>query len=438
MSGFLGSLANAATSNLPKLPSLDLSAPGDWHKTLRAASFRGVPFFVEEATNEGGRRIATHEFPLRDDPYTEDLGRAAQRFRFRAFVVGDDYMDRRDALLKACQDNATAGTLIHPYLGERKVRAGVVRWTETKREGGAAAFDLEFIQDGVQPKPAASTDTVSGLLAGLAKFLPLVKAAYATISLAIRNPGYLLGFAETIVGSFVGDLLGLPAGTIAGLQSLITGLIGNAGNDPVLANAITNLFTGAANNAALIASPLTPVSDPITGTSFTPPPSADLTGGLAQFATWGATLPAPTAPSSTQQALLAQQQVAIVTLIQASAVSAILQCYAQIDFPSADAANKALNQVLYFLDMQADLAANAGLDDLYRGWRGVTALAVADLTTRAQQLPRLATYSVQAIRPSLALAQRLYGDASRADELAELNAVTHPGFMPLAGFRLVP
>ena len=85
---------------------------------LRPASFRGVPFVVDVAAGEGGRRIVTHEFPLRDQPYTEDLGRAAQRHRIRAFVIGDDYQDKRDALLAACQDKNTAGTLVHPFLGD--------------------------------------------------------------------------------------------------------------------------------------------------------------------------------------------------------------------------------------------------------------------------------------------------------------------------------
>lgn len=103
-----------------------LGALGSWRLGLRAASFRGVGFWVNTSGGVGGRRLAVHEYPLRDDAYTEDLGRRAQRFRLRAFVVGDDYMDQRDALLSACQDLPTPAVLVHPYLGEITDRKSVV------------------------------------------------------------------------------------------------------------------------------------------------------------------------------------------------------------------------------------------------------------------------------------------------------------------------
>ena len=145
MSDFLASAGSALTGALGGFPNLSAGSA-----VLRPASFRGVPFVVDVAAGEGGRRIVTHEFPLRDQPYTEDLGRAAQRHRIRAFVIGDDYQDKRDALLAACQDKNTAGTLVHPFLGERQCRSGLLRWSESKDRGGYAAFDIDFVEDGKQ------------------------------------------------------------------------------------------------------------------------------------------------------------------------------------------------------------------------------------------------------------------------------------------------
>ncbi|HHG0355951.1 TPA: DNA circularization N-terminal domain-containing protein, partial [Escherichia coli] len=46
-----------------------------WKDRLQGASFRGVPFKVEEESAGTGRRVETHEYPNRDKPYTEDLGK---------------------------------------------------------------------------------------------------------------------------------------------------------------------------------------------------------------------------------------------------------------------------------------------------------------------------------------------------------------------------
>jgi len=47
------------------------------------------------------------------------------------------------------------------------------------------------------------------------------------------------------------------------------------------------------------------------------------------------------------------------------------------------------------------------------------------------QLPRYVGYQMQAVMPTLYLAQRIYGDASRAEEIAAENGVIHPAFCPV-------
>ena len=103
-----------------------------------------------------------------------------------------------------------------------------------------------------------------------------------------------------------------------------------------------------------------------------------------------------------------------------------------------DAALEMPGLLCQLIDQRSVDAADAGLDDLYRGWQAVAAIAVQDITQRAQQLPRLASYSLPGSLPSLTLAQRLYGDAARADELVALNNVPHAAFMPRSGQRLIP
>lgn len=58
------------------------------------------------------------------------------------------------------------------------------------------------------------------------------------------------------------------------------------------------------------------------------------------------------------------------------------------------------------------------------------AAITADLVTRGRPLPNIATFETRQRMPALALANRIYGDADRAQEIIAENAVVHPLFMP--------
>jgi hypothetical protein len=419
MSGVLGSLARLAA---------DLTS---WRNSLRPSSFRGVPFYVDEATGSGGRRKVVNEYPQREVPYIEDLGKLANKFRVRAFVVGDDYLANSDALIAACQDFDTAAILVHPWRGEIRCSAGLVSWTESKDKGGHCAIDIDFhVDPGGLPSPTSEVDTSSRLLASLGSLLQQGLAAYQAISLMVQYPQLLIGFAAGVLGSAAGSLLGLPGGIGDGLESAIALLAASPADDFATATAVQTVFQGAALNAIAAATPPDQPDDPVAGLSPLLTPAADPSGGLAVLTTWGNDLPLPMNP------ILAAQQGALVGLVQAQAVMAVLAVYASIDWPSSQAATAARVQVQTMLDAQIDLAAAQGQDDLYRGWQAVSALAMRDLIVRAQALPALVEFTTLASMPSLVLAYRWYQDGGRGDELDLLNDVPDPMFMPLAGVRL--
>lgn len=454
MSGIVGSIGTGLAALNELLGS---------RSRLRPASFRGVPFLVDATEGIGGRRLITHLFPLRDTPYTEDLGRLPRSFRFSAWVIDPlpgtlltyasqptgDWIDQRDALLDAIEGHSDAATLVHPTIGELPCRAGILSWREQITERwGACRFELEFVQDGPKPSPASTDDTASSLLSAVQSALPLIAAAYETVALAIVSPGALLG-------GLVDNLLGLPLGTIDGLYTAITACAASPTDTTATAAAVQTAFQAmAANVAAGQLAPFTPTDDPVAGTPFATavtgavPP--DPSGGLVGLATFGATLapiagvqmpggPLPATPAVTPSpAALAQgvQQAAVAMLVQNNAVAAMATVYAQATWPSANAADAARTQLLSLLDAQSDAAAAAGQDDLYRAWQAITAVAMTDMIARAQSLPTLGPYSTPMSLPSLVLAQRLYRDPTRAAELEDLNDVPHPLFMPATGLAL--
>ena len=109
---------------------------------LLPASFRGVPFEVTSGSLRAGRRTVVHEYPQRDKPYVEDLGKATRQITIEAFVVGDDYIARGTALLAEIEKPGS-GALIHPWLGEMTVTVTSV--SELKFDTGLGTAYLTFV-----------------------------------------------------------------------------------------------------------------------------------------------------------------------------------------------------------------------------------------------------------------------------------------------------
>lgn len=134
-----------------------------WRDRLLRASFRGVHFEVEDhETEAAGRRVQVHEYPGRDEPYAEDLGRRTTEYNIEAYVIGDDYAFQRDRLVDACAE-AGAGTLVHPYLGTRRAVCTQCTVAERTAEGRMARLSLAFVDAGRNAYPAAQPDTATAV-----------------------------------------------------------------------------------------------------------------------------------------------------------------------------------------------------------------------------------------------------------------------------------
>ena len=138
----------------------------DWRLGLRPASFRGVPFFVDAAELEGGRRTVVHELPLRRRPIVEDLGPATRIHALDLYLLGDDVFAARDRLLSALEEPGP-GILVHPYLGSLEVTATAVRLRHSTREGRLVRLGVIFVQTDVgltsaaTANPAAAAETAA-------------------------------------------------------------------------------------------------------------------------------------------------------------------------------------------------------------------------------------------------------------------------------------
>lgn len=126
-----------------------------WKARLLPASFRGARFHMEDSAREGGKRVVLHEYPMRDDPATEDMGRRARTVTVNGYTIGPNYDLLLEALIAACEAPGPA-VLTLPNTPPQMVRCDTYSTLTTREEGGFASIEMTFIEAGGAPGPTVS------------------------------------------------------------------------------------------------------------------------------------------------------------------------------------------------------------------------------------------------------------------------------------------
>lgn len=393
-----------------------------WRDRYVQGSFRGVPFKTEQREQTGGRRVALNELPFRDDPVGEDLGRKARDAQLDCFVIGPDYMDRRDALIDALEAFGP-GTYVDPWTGKQsQVYCDDYRVVETTEEGGMARFSILFRESGAAKPIASSVDTSAlsqSVVSSLTADLPVQFADRFSIDKAA-------GFVEDAATSLVE-----AAAIAAELGAASSGGLGQA-----LRSFETGLRLLPGGTASLLRSPLA-LGQSIVGlvaavAALSPAPRARLRT-LEPLARYGAGLDAvPRAtPARTRQA---DNQDAFVHLVRAAAGAELVRAVAAIRWTNQRDATATRDRIAAILDAHALSAADAGEDLRAEQFDRLRTALSRDIGARSAGLARGYRYTPRATEPSLVIAQRLHGFGrtmeSQADAIVAMNRVRHPGFVP--------
>ena len=352
------------------------------------------------------------------------MGRKARQFNLVMTVIGADYMAQRDRLIEALEA-AGPGSLVHPFYGELQVAVlGDYSIEESTEQGGLARITQNFVEAGERPRPdnqplaGAAVNTAADRVqqeavaefeqafsvAGYAGFV--AEAAIATLqdaTRAIGNAGGLLGGASQF-GTLLGRLTSSAQGLILAPGNLAGNLLG-----------LVRSMTATGNPLAAF---------------------------QAQLALFGLGRQAKAVRSSgyvtPARAQQANNQAALYRLVERAAVAEAArlatgrpvdssgQPLPGLSYPNREQAVETRDLLVDELDRQ-QLEASP---ERYRALAGLSAALVSDLNRRSAALAPLARFTPGTTMPALLIAHRLYGDASRADEIVARNRIAHPGFVP--------
>ena len=424
-----------------------------WRNSLREGSFRGVPFetFVSQA--KIGRRTVTHEFPSQDDPFGEDLGRRARRFRFDAFIIGPDYMVARDQMITAIEQEGL-GPLIHPYWGGpfQVQLDGEVDITESTREGGMAKFAFNFVQIGIakapttKPSPPDRTK-LNALLAAqsLASFAQKAIRTGKLIGALKNNVLNKLNTATSGMRKARGKIQA-SLNVASDISQAIDNFVDESGQLLDTPGKMTNQFVAlmqgiyglvrvAQDTADTVLSVVGSTDDPDQVNVGDPNVQQVIQDAERRVRTLlqngsifddEADQPDDTSDETEQRRIEAEALAGVGLVARASSIIALSEVAVDLQFDSANLVNEVRDDLADRIDALMD----EGDDDLFTNLNDLRSALVDHLNTVAQSLPEVSEFTPPRTIPALVLAYQLFGDADQESDIIARNKVRNPNKVP--------
>lgn len=405
-----------------------------WKHELRPASFRGVPFLVESSDQKLGRRAVQTEYPGRDEPYPEDMGRRAWGDTIKAFVLGDDHLQQA-ARLAVALNGFGPGELVHPFLGTRLVQIGEVSLSHSSREGGKSTFSIEVMEAGPAQSPSINANTDIALLGActeaqgtlnqdfLAKYSITELPQGLIDELAVNYNDALNLLAPVRATMATGVTMAQQVASIAALLEDPDALLYQLQTDVY---AMFGLPPPAELDAVLSSDGAAIGAQSASSFSSSAVPSAQQTQDvLNRLPGVESTriVPANLTPSRQRQ-LETQDQ--LLDLLQGTVVITSGVASTEVTYRDRNQAADVQDAFLIALERAESQAS----DTLYAALQDVKVGMLDDLSRRGAGLPSVITLTPPSTLPALVQAYRLYQDTTREEELVSRNGLQHPSFVP--------
>jgi prophage DNA circulation protein len=411
-----------------------------WRDDLLPASWRGVPFLLRSSRAQLGRRAEVHEFPAGEEHYAEDLGRAARRYEIEGFVVGEDYVSRRQELERAFETPGS-GRLSHPLYGVIEAQVvGAVTISESDADGGGASFSASFVEAGESDplKVFVSARTTTEVATELEVLEVAADEDFAAVWSAIAEVASVYDEALEFVQAFASDLraiVGAAAGVMGTIEAGVRAVEDLAEQAQALIALPARLAASVRSAIASIFSALSSVAevlvDAVTAernaSSVVAPATSRARGEiLLETDTRIAALqdlPQVEGASSARVQRRANAA-ALSRMILVSRICGLIRAADVVALENIETSQAMRARVLSLLrDLQASWEdAAATVSDLRRLW-------IEDMRTAVAALPFARSVEVGEDAPLLAIAYDEVGDISAYDRFLARTEIEHPGFV---------
>lgn len=403
----------------------------DWTDDLLPASLDGVRFLYREVASTVGRRKIVHQFPGRDEPYNEDMGREARRFDISAFVIGDTYMRERDVLRDMIEKKDGTFTFVHPYWGDMRVQIlEPARFIERDDRGRYCEISPLVLGEAGSFEPRVALNTKTAVRAS---------AAAVQVAVATKTRFSLLGAINAVLSSVTKGINAASAqirkvnGKISAQMHLINNITQALNEFESQINTLRNTPTMLMNNLGLLVDSLmrliadapqpTVRPDTIGALPDAVAVAMEAFRDIATFVYEETVIPTPTPQSVIETTALAD----LAYTMKASALASTSGILPDLEFVSANDAAAVLTELATVAD---ELMAVEGIDDeIVDSVSALKTELVKHLTLSVQQLPRLTTFTAPSTLPALVIAWEVHEDATRDLEIADRNHIPHPGYV---------
>lgn len=384
-----------------------------WKDRLRPASFRGVPFFIDLSQFTAGRRVSFHEFPDRDNPFAEDLGKVGQTFKVDGHILGDDYFDIKLRLIEAANKEGP-GELVHPYYGTISVQLGSFSIDEDTKEGRIAKVSFQFYESGDNRYPKEVDDKQSVLLEKVDAAKAASKGEFDSRFSIAKLPGFAVDTARKSVED---------AATF--FENATKGVVATAEGIADLAFDIRNLR---AEVNDLLQSPAKLSQRLLDSFSLLEEACSVPEGkfkAASTFVSFGSADPQinPTTPIRDKEK---ENKDVFDQFMQRQAAINMVEQSADIEYESIEDAAATRDQLRDLID---NVLLTAQDDTVFGAFKDLNAQMARLLPDTDSDLPNVQTVTLKDTAPSLVVAYDLFEVPEAEQDLVDRNNIRHPGFI---------
>jgi hypothetical protein len=393
----------------------------DWSKTLWPASYKGVPFYVQSDKEGGSRRIVSHEFPMRDDPFHEDLGEGIRSYEVTAYIANDFADSQGQALLATCAQRG-AGLLVLPVNGAIMVVCQSFDRSFDKDKLGYIAFSLKFLREGAATALVSSGFIQQQVISFANTLAASASAAFQVLSFTKDQPDF-------VVESGVSE--------IENALSVLETVRVSAPVDPVVSASLRDTLITFFDDAPSMLSRVSGADTQFVTRFFDA--TLALNDGLPDASASDVIAPLldqfPPVIIRGFDPIYTQRESANINTVRLCVRMALMAAYADgvirrtyTDRPQGINA-RALAAMRFEYEMNMTIGAEYAA--LFRDLSTLRGLVMDFFTRTIVDLAPVIEVKANAPLPAIRHAWRLYADPLRAGELVARNNVPHPAFMPL-------